>query len=54
MTLDPELLCALVRHFWPWTASANGVGCEPDEEPGELALEWNEACILQLRSQPRS
>lgn len=39
----PEILCALVRHCWPWTASANGVGCERDEEPGELAFEWNEA-----------
>lgn len=40
---DPDLLCALVRHCWPWTAGANGVGCGPDEEPGELAFEWNDA-----------
>lgn len=39
----PDLLCALVRHCWPWTAGANGVGCGPDEEPGELAFEWNDA-----------
>ena len=39
----PDLLCALVRHCWPWTAGANGVGCGPDEEPGELAAEWNDA-----------
>lgn len=39
----PDLLCELVRHCWPWTAGANGVGCEPDEEPGELAFEWNDA-----------
>jgi hypothetical protein len=39
----PDLLCALVRHCWPWTAGANGVGCGPDEEPGERAFEWNDA-----------
>jgi hypothetical protein len=39
----PDLLCSLVRHCWPWTAAANGVGCEPDEEPGELSFEWNDA-----------
>lgn len=39
----PDLLCALVRHCWPWTAGANCVGCEPDEESGELAFEWNNA-----------
>ena len=39
----PDLLCALVRHCWPWTAVANGVGCEPDEEPGERAFGWNDA-----------
>ncbi|WP_258187846.1 hypothetical protein [Trinickia symbiotica] len=39
----PDLLCALVRHCWPWTAGANGVGCGPDEEPGELAFQWNDA-----------
>ncbi|MFS2026578.1 hypothetical protein [Massilia sp. CT11-137] len=39
----PDLLCALVRHCWAWTAGANGVGCDPDEEPGELAFEWNDA-----------
>lgn len=38
---SPERLCALVQHCWPWTAGANGVGCGPDEEPGELAHEWN-------------
>ncbi|MDN7998157.1 hypothetical protein QZN00_13470 [Burkholderia multivorans] len=41
-TAHPDLLRALVRHCWPWTAAANGVGCEPDEEPGELAFEWND------------
>jgi hypothetical protein len=40
---SPELLCELVRHCWPWTADANGVGCGPDEEPDELAFEWNRA-----------
>ncbi|MEL0587562.1 MAG: hypothetical protein AAES65_22250 [Candidatus Thiodiazotropha sp. (ex. Lucinoma kazani)] len=39
----PDLLWGLVRHCWPWTAGANGVGSEPDEEPGELAFEWNDA-----------
>ncbi len=39
----PDLLGELVRHCWPWTAGANGVGCGPDEEPGELAFEWNQA-----------
>jgi hypothetical protein len=39
----PDVLCALVRHCWPWTAGANGVGCGLDEEPGELAFEWNDA-----------
>ena len=39
----PDLLCELVRHCWPWTAGANGVGCGRDEEPGELAFEWNDA-----------
>lgn len=39
----PDLLSALVRHCWPWTAAANGVDCGPDEEPGEQAFEWNDA-----------
>lgn len=39
----PDLLSSLVRHCWPWTAAANGVGCEPDEEPGELSFKWNDA-----------
>ncbi len=39
----PDLLGALVRHCWPWTAAANGVGCEPEEEPGEEAHEWHDA-----------
>lgn len=39
----PDLLCALVRHCWLWTAGANGVGCGPDEEAGEIAFEWNNA-----------
>jgi hypothetical protein len=39
----PERLCGLVRHCWAWTAAANGVGCEKDEEPGERAREWNDA-----------
>lgn len=42
-TTDPDLLRALVRHCWPWTAGANGAGCGPDEEPGERAFEWNDA-----------
>jgi len=39
----PDLLCALVRHCWAWTAGANGIGCGPDEEPGDLSFEWNDA-----------
>jgi hypothetical protein len=39
----PDLLRTLVRHCWAWTAAANGVGISADEEPGELASEWNEA-----------
>lgn len=39
----PERLRGLVHHCWAWTASANGVGCKKDEEPGERAHEWNEA-----------
>lgn len=39
----PELLEALVRHCWQWTADANGVGCGFDEEPSEIAFEWNDA-----------
>ncbi|WP_206734129.1 hypothetical protein [Bradyrhizobium nanningense] len=42
-TADPEVLCAMVRHCWPWTAGANGVGCGPDEEPSERPFEWNNA-----------
>ena len=37
------LLCAMLRHCWAWTAGANGVGADADEEPGEQAYEWNEA-----------
>ncbi|MBY4898719.1 hypothetical protein [Cupriavidus sp. AU9028] len=40
---DPDALRDLVRHCWPWTAGANGVGCGSEEEPGELAFEWNDA-----------
>ncbi|ASL29127.1 hypothetical protein ACG10_22870 (plasmid) [Azotobacter chroococcum] len=40
---NPDLLCAVVRYCWPWTAGANGVGCGPNEEPSELAFEWNDA-----------
>ncbi|MEW8129650.1 MAG: hypothetical protein AB2758_11385 [Candidatus Thiodiazotropha endolucinida] len=40
---NPKLLCELVLHCWPWTAGANGVNCEPNEEPSELAFEWNNA-----------
>ncbi|MBX9430573.1 hypothetical protein KY487_15020 [Ralstonia pseudosolanacearum] len=40
---QPEKLRALVLHCWPWTAAANGVGCEDDEEAGEDAHEWNDA-----------
>lgn len=39
----PERLRGLVHHCWAWTASANGVGCKKDEEPGEHAHEWNNA-----------
>ena len=39
----PERLRGLVRHCWEWTASANGVECEKEEEPGERAHEWNDA-----------
>ncbi|WP_200958309.1 hypothetical protein [Massilia sp. Root335] len=39
----PELLRSLVRHCWLWTATANGVGCAPDEQPGELSYKWNDA-----------
>jgi hypothetical protein len=42
-TAHPDLLRAMVRHCWPWTAGANGVGCGHNEEPGELAFEWNDA-----------
>lgn len=45
-TAHPDLLCALVRHCWPWTSGANCVGCGPDEEPGELAFEWNDAYFV--------
>lgn len=40
---QPETLRVLVRHCWPWTAAANGVGCGEDEEAGEHAYEWNDA-----------
>ncbi len=40
---NPELLGDLVRHAWPWTAVANGVGGGRNEEPGERAFEWNHA-----------
>ncbi|WP_269792847.1 hypothetical protein [Stenotrophomonas sp. Iso1] len=39
----PALLESLVRHAWPWTAAANGVGADPEFEPGERAFEWNHA-----------
>ncbi len=39
----PNLLGELVQHCWSWTAGANGVACQADEEPGELAYEWNDA-----------
>jgi hypothetical protein len=39
----PDLLGALVRHCWPWTATANGVGRDPSEGSGERAFEWNHA-----------
>lgn len=38
-----HLLGAMLRHCWAWTAGANGVGADADEEPGEQAYEWNEA-----------
>lgn len=40
---NPERLGSLVRHAWPWTALANGVGAPEDSEPGELAFAWNHA-----------
>lgn len=40
---NPERLGEFVRHAWPWTASANGVGAPEDSEPGERASEWNHA-----------
>ena len=39
----PERLRGLVNHCWAWTARANGVGCQKDEEPGERAHGWNDA-----------
>jgi hypothetical protein len=39
----PETLRGLLRHCWVWTAGANGVGCEPDEEPAESVHNWNDA-----------
>ncbi|KQW02802.1 hypothetical protein [Rhizobacter sp. Root1221] len=41
-----ELLGALVGHCWHWTAGANGVDCGLDEEPGEIAFEWNDAYFV--------
>ncbi|MNU92213.1 hypothetical protein D3C71_821230 [compost metagenome] len=40
---NPERLGDLVRHAWPWTASANGVGAPKGWEPAEHAYEWNHA-----------
>lgn len=40
---DPILLSGLVRHCWGWTAAANAVGADPNEEPGERAMSWNSA-----------
>lgn len=40
---QPDLLASLLRHCWPWTACANGVGGGPDEEPSEQPYEWNDA-----------
>lgn len=40
---NPEFLGSLVRHAWPWTAAANGVGAPADYESGERAFEWNHA-----------
>jgi hypothetical protein len=40
---NSEILGDLVRHAWPWTAAANGVGGGPHDEPGERAFEWNHA-----------
>jgi hypothetical protein len=42
-TSEPERHQELVRHCLKWTASANGAGCDIDQEPGELAHEWNNA-----------
>nr|WP_297384458.1 hypothetical protein [uncultured Roseateles sp.] len=47
-TTHPDVLRSLVDHCWPWTAGANGVGCGPDEEPGELVSEWNRAYFQAL------
>lgn len=46
----PERLRGLVNHCWAWTAAANGVGCEKDEEPGERADEWNDAYFAAATS----
>lgn len=51
LTLACDLWCVeqgalvrdLLRHYWNWTASANGVGCSDDEEPGERTTDWNRA-----------
>ena len=40
---NPVQLESLVRHAWPWTAAANGVGADPVFEAGERAFEWNRA-----------
>lgn len=39
----PDTLRGLLRHCWAWTADANGMGCEPDEEPAESVHNWNDA-----------
>ncbi len=39
----PQTLRELINHCWPWTASANGVDANPDEDPGELASSWNDS-----------
>lgn len=40
---NPELLRELLRHTWPWTAAANGVGYGSEYESNEQAFEWNSA-----------
>lgn len=40
---EPDRLKELLQHCWEWTAGANAVGSDPEDEAGERALQWNEA-----------